>query len=142
MVNARGGRSLKPIHGGTVMVVDDDEDNALVLEAALDHAGFEVTVARSMHDACAALAETSVDILVTDFSLGDGDAVELITTLGARRPRVAVLVTGYGSPEDRARSRAAGFDTHLLKPVSLDELVRAIRDKLAQSSPGGATLEG
>ena len=78
---------------------------------------------------------------MTDYSLGDGDAVELINTLGVRRPRVAVLVTGYGSPEDRARSRAAGFDTHLLKPVSFDELVRAIRAKLAQSAPGGATLE-
>lgn len=129
------------MQGSTVMVVDDDEDNALVLQVALERAGFEVTVARSMLDACAALATTAVDVLVTDYSLGDGDAVELITTLGARRPRVAVLVTGYGSPEDRARSRAAGFDTHLLKPVSLEELVRAIRDKLARSSPSGAALE-
>ena len=129
------------MHGATVLVVDDDEDNALVLQVALERAGFEVTVARSMLDACAALATTAVDVLVTDYSLGDGDAVELITTLGARRPRVAVLVTGYGSPEDRARSRAAGFDTHLLKPVSLDELVRAIRDKLVRSSPSGAALE-
>ncbi len=129
------------MHGATVMVVDDDEDSAVVLQVALERAGFEVTVARSMLDACAALATTAVDVLVTDYSLGDGDAVELITTLGARRPRVAVLVTGYGSPEDRARSRAAGFDTHLLKPVSLDELVRAIRDKLVRSSPSGAALE-
>ena len=129
------------MHGATVLVVDDDEDNALVLQVALERAGFEVTVARSMLDACAALATTAVDVLVTDYSLGDGDAVELLTTLGARRPRVAVLVTGYGSPEDRARSRAAGFDTHLLKPVSLDELVRAIRDKLVRSSPSGAALE-
>ena len=129
------------MHGGTVMVVDDDEDNALVLQVALERAGFEVTVARSMHDAFSVLAAKVVDVLVTDFSLGDGDAVELITTLGARRPRVAVLVTGYGSREDRARSRAAGFDMHLVKPVSLDELVRGIRAKLPQSAPGGATLE-
>ena len=129
------------MHGGTVLVVDDDEDNAVVLQVALERAGFDVTVARSMQDASALLTTRAVDVLVTDFSLGDGDAVELITTLGARRPRVAVLVTGYGSPEDRARSRAAGFDAHLLKPVSLDELVRAIRDKLAKSASGVAQLE-
>jgi CheY-like chemotaxis protein len=125
------------MHGGTVMVVDDDEDNALVLEAALERVGFEVTVARSMQDACAVLAERAVDVLVTDYSLGDGDAVELIGMLGARRPRVAVLVTGYGSPEDRARSRAAGFNAHLLKPVSFAELERTIVDKLAENAPGG-----
>jgi CheY-like chemotaxis protein len=113
------------------MVVDDDEDNALVLEAALELAGFQVTVARSLHDARAALAQTSVDVLVSDYSLGDGDAVELMRALGAKRPRVAVLVTGYGSPEDRERSEAAGFDAHLLKPVAFDELERTIRDKLA-----------
>jgi CheY-like chemotaxis protein len=119
------------MRGESVMVVDDDEDNALVLEAALELAGFQVTVARSLHDARAALAQTSVDVLVSDYSLGDGDAVELMRALGAKRPRVAVLVTGYGSPEDRERSEAAGFDAHLLKPVAFDELERTIRDKLA-----------
>jgi CheY-like chemotaxis protein len=54
-----------------------------------------------------------------------------MSALGAKRPRVAVLVTGYGSPEDRERSQAAGFDAHLLKPVAFDELERTIRDKLA-----------
>ncbi len=117
------------------MVVDDDEDNALVLEAALELAGYKVTVARSVHDAREALAEKEVDVLVTDYSLGDGDAVELLKLLGARRPRVAVLVTGYGSPEDRDRSRAAGFDAHLLKPVAFDDLERTIRDKLLASAP-------
>lgn len=126
--------SVKPTHGGKVLVVDDDEDNALVLEAALERAGFEVAVARSMHDACSVLADRAVDVLVTDYSLGDGNAVELIGALGTSRPRVAVLVTGYGSPEDRARSRAAGFDAHLLKPVSFDALLRAIRDKLSQKT--------
>jgi CheY-like chemotaxis protein len=112
---------MSTMRGESVMVVDDDEDNALVLEAALELAGFQVTVARSLHDARAALAQTSVDVLVSDYSLGDG----------AKRPRVAVLVTGYGSPEDRERSEAAGFDAHLLKPVAFDELERTIRDKLA-----------
>lgn len=124
---------VSPMRGETVMVVDDDEDNALVLEAALQLAGFEVTVARSMHDARAVLAQTSVDVLVTDYSLGDGDAVELMASLGRRRPRVAILVTGYGSPEDHDRSHAAGFDAHLLKPVALEELERTIRQKLAQT---------
>jgi CheY-like chemotaxis protein len=121
--------------GESVMVVDDDEDNALVLEAALALAGFEVTVARSLHDARAALGRSMVDVLVTDYSLGDGDAVELIRSHGTWRPRVVVLVTGYGSPEARERSRAAGFDAHLLKPVTFGELEKTIRNKLDEA-PG------
>jgi CheY-like chemotaxis protein len=119
----------------TVMVVDDDEDNVFVFEASLVAAGFDVTVARSVGEARAALAKTDVDALVTDYSLGDGDAVELVTSLGARRPRVAVLVTGYSGPEDRDRSRAAGFDAHLVKPVAPKELERTLRAALASSRP-------
>lgn len=122
------------MRGVTVLVVDDDEDNALVLEAALEQSGFDVTVARSLHDARATLERIPIDVLVTDYSLGDGDAIELLSSLGSRRPRVAVLVTGYGSQEDRVRSQAAGFDAHLVKPVALEELEDAIRDKLAQSA--------
>jgi CheY-like chemotaxis protein len=121
------------MRGESVLVVDDDEDNALLLEAALELAGFEVVVARSVHDACAVIAKRSVDVLVTDYSLGDGDAVDLMKSLGERRPRVAVLVTGYGSHEDRERSKAAGFDAHLLKPVAIDELERTLRESLAKN---------
>ena len=69
------------------------------------------------------------------FALGDGDALELIAALGPRRPRIAILVTGYGSPEEQARSRAAGFDAHLVKPVMLDQLDAALRRELARKSP-------
>lgn len=118
----------------SVLVVDDDDDNAMVLEAALQYAGFEVTVARSLQKARAFLRERMVDAIVTDYSLGDGDAVEFMGSLGDRRPSVAILVTGYGSPEHRERSLAAGFDAHLLKPVGLSELVRKVQQKLAQAS--------
>lgn len=119
---------LKP----TVLVLDDDEDNVQILEAALQSSGFEVRMARSCAEAQALLAAAPVDALVTDFSLGDGDALELMAALGAKRPRVAVLVTGYGSPEDQARSRAAGFDAHLVKPIALDDLEVALRRGLAR----------
>ena len=121
---------LKP----TVLVLDDDEDNVQILEAALASSGFEVRMARSCAEARELLAAAPVDALVTDFSLGDGDALELIAELGPRRPKVAVLVTGYGSPEDQARSRAAGFDAHLVKPIALDELEAALRRGLERAA--------
>jgi DNA-binding NtrC family response regulator len=113
---------LKP----TVVIVDDDEDNVFVLQAALEVAGFEVKVARSVKEARTVLDGERVDALVSDYSLGDGDAVDLMTALGAKRPRVAVLVTGHSTPEHVARSRAAGFDAHLVKPIALDQLERVL----------------
>jgi CheY-like chemotaxis protein len=118
----------------TVVVVDDDEDNAYVLQALLQHAGFSVKVARSCREAREVLGEAPVDALVSDFSLGDGDALELMASLGESRPRVAVLVTGYGSPEDQARSRAAGFHAHLVKPIAANQLERALRDALGPAA--------
>lgn len=111
----------------TVLVLDDDEDNVQILEAALQSSGFDVRMAGSCAEARALLETTPFDALVTDFALGDGDAVQLMASLGARRPKVAVLVTGYGSPEDQAKSSAAGFDAHLVKPIALDELEAALR---------------
>jgi DNA-binding response OmpR family regulator len=120
----------------TVLVVDDDEDNVQILEAALESSGFDVRMARSCAEARDLLAATPVDALVTDFALGDGDALELMAALGARRPRVAVLVTGYGSSEDQERSRAAGFDAHLVKPIALDELEAVLRQNLEREQVG------
>jgi DNA-binding NtrC family response regulator len=116
----------------TVLVVDDDEDNAMLLATMLTNNGFLVKTAGSCHEARTILAAASVDALVTDFSLGDGDAHELLASLGPKQPRVAVLVTGFGSADDRARSRAAGFHAHFVKPIAFDELQELLRKALGR----------
>ena len=93
----------------------------------LQTAGFAVKTARSVREALALLEAGHADALVTDYSLGDGTAVELLASLGTKRPRLAILVTGHGSPEDVAKSRAAGFDAHLVKPIDLRQLERTLR---------------
>lgn len=117
-----------------VLVLDDDEDNRLVLEAALQGAGFEVVSGRSCAEGRALLKAWPADAVVTDYWLDDGTAGEWLQSLGARRPRVAILVTGFGRPEDRASSKAAGFDAHLVKPIALDQLVLVLRRTLADRS--------
>lgn len=113
-----------------VLVLDDDEDNRSILEAVLSREGFQVTTAASSAEAQAMLAESPVDALVTDLSLGDGTAFELMDALGAKRPKVAVLVTGFDSSEDRARAKAVGFDAHLVKPIDLAALRNALTSAL------------
>ena len=133
---------FEPMLRPTVLVLDDDEDNVAVLEAALVARGFDVRTAASSAEARALLSELTVDALVTDLSLGDGNALDLVLELGARRPKISILVTGYGSPADHARSRAAGFDAHLVKPIAMEQLEAALRRGLARdqgsSKPTGA----
>ena len=115
----------------SVLIIDDDQDNVEILEAALVPYGFSCTKASSSADAKELLENQSFDAMVSDFSLGDGDAIELLETIGPARPKVAILVTGYGSNEDRARSKAAGFDAHLVKPIEMPKLIDALRKGLA-----------
>lgn len=118
----------------TVLVLEDDEDNLLVLEAALEMQGFAVRCARSCAEAEAALGEGGVDALVSDYSLTDCNAVDWLRALGDRRPRVALLVTGHSEPEAREASRAAGFVAHLVKPITPADLERQLRTALAMSA--------
>lgn len=113
-----------------VLVVDDDEDNLVVLETAISSWGFDVETSRSCAEAKAFLASHEVDALLTDFMLLDGTGVDLMRALGSRRPKLALLVTGFGAAEDRAASREAGFNEHLLKPIELSRLEELLRDAL------------
>jgi CheY-like chemotaxis protein len=118
-----------------VLVVDDDDANLRVMEIVLCSFGFDVCVAASCAEARRFLDAFTIDVLVSDLSLGDGNALTLLAALGPRRPRVAVVVTGHTGPEHRARSYAAGFDAHLTKPLVLDELERVVLRGLASPRP-------
>jgi DNA-binding NtrC family response regulator len=114
-----------------VLLVDDDDDNLGMLEAALEARDFEVHVARSCAEAKALIEAELPDALVTDYSLGDGTAADLLDAVGDRRPRVALLVTGFSDPEHRAKAVAAGFQAHLVKPIVVDQLEQTLRSMLA-----------
>ncbi len=116
-----------------VLVVDDDEDHVTMLEVALETAGYTVLTACSRAAAAQVLAERDLDALVSDLTLGDGTALDLLCA-PARRPRVAIVLSGLDAPDDIARTREAGFDAHLVKPTGLDELVSVLADGLRRPS--------
>jgi CheY-like chemotaxis protein len=84
------------------------------------------------HDGVSALqlaAQFDPEIAVLDLGLPVMDGYELAERLLASTatPKIRLIaLTGYGQAEDRARTRAAGFDAHLVKPVNVEELEAAL----------------
>lgn len=119
-----------------VLVVDDDEDHLLMLEALLEAVGYDVVTAGSCAAGRKVLHERPVDALLADLSLGDGTALDLLRDIGTRRPRVAIVLSGFDSSEDMARTVQAGYDAHLAKPTPVELLRETIANGLRHHPSG------
>jgi CheY-like chemotaxis protein len=92
--------------------------------------GHLVTVRRDGTSGLAAAQAQAFDVVLLDLGLPglDGFAVAKgIRAQGASRQARLIACTGYGQPEDRARSAAAGFDAHVIKPMEASELSALVR---------------
>ena len=116
-----------------VLIVDDNCDAAESLAILLKHMGHEVRVASDGESAIAAARSNRPDVLFLDISMPGMDGYEVASSLrGDARfaPTKIVAMTGHGQDSDRRRSREAGFDAHVVKPVEperLSELLSAPR---------------
>ena len=112
------------------MVVDDNADEAESLGTLLRLMGNEVRV---FHDGAAALEATSTFIPEVAFldvgmpNMNGYDACRLIRSHEWGRNMLLIALTGWGQEEDRARSHAAGFDQHFVKPIDPKVLIRYLR---------------
>jgi PAS domain S-box-containing protein len=127
--------------GRRVLVVDDNVDSAASLEMLLRIDGHETLVAHDGPGAIAATERFRPDIVLLDIGLpglSGYDVCRLIRAQPWGRTVVLVAVTGWGDERDRGRSRDAGFDFHLVKPIDF----AALGTVLAASGPGaGAAAE-
>jgi two-component system CheB/CheR fusion protein len=119
---------------GRILVVDDNCDAADSLGLLLEYLGHEVQVAHDGPSALAASRTQRPAVVLLDIGMPGMDGYEVARELRARpelEGLVLIALTGWGQEEDRQRTRAAGFDHHLLKPVDL----AAIQGLLASLEP-------
>jgi signal transduction histidine kinase len=112
-----------------ILVVDDNVDAAEILTESLQLEGHEVVMATEPLAALELAARFRPEIAVLDIGLPVMDGYELASRLhgvaGCADTRLIAL-TGYGQEHDKRRSREAGFHSHLVKPIEVDQLLALI----------------
>ena len=112
-----------------VVLIEDNEDVAVAYRALLHLLGHEATIARTGTAGVELTIRYQPDVVVCDIGLPDIDGYEVARRIrhDQRTAHIPLLaVSGYGQAADTARSRAAGFDEHLVKPLSSQSMAGAL----------------
>jgi PAS domain S-box-containing protein len=107
-----------------VLLIEDNDDARQSLRALLEHEGHRVAETADGTSGLNRDETMRPDIVLIDIGLPGLDGYEVARRIRARRGTnpILVAITGYGQIDDQRRSLAAGFDAHLTKPVSPDQL--------------------
>jgi two-component system, chemotaxis family, CheB/CheR fusion protein len=122
-------RGLLPAGAAKVVIVEDNADSREMLAELLRNAGFECWAAETGAAGLALMDEIRPEVVILDVGLPGMDGFEIARRIRANPHHAGaclVALTGYGQAADRAASRAAGFDVHLVKPVHAEQLLRLL----------------
>jgi CheY-like chemotaxis protein len=111
--------------------VDDNRDSAELMAIIFDVLGHEVHTAHDGVEAVEVAARVKPSIILMDIGMprmNGHDATRRIREQEEGPPAIILALTGWGQDEDRALSRAAGCDGHLVKPVRLPDLQRVLAE--------------
>jgi CheY-like chemotaxis protein len=119
---------LLPAAAGSrlVLLVEDHEITRNVLTQLLGRRNYKVIAVDSLAAAREAASQNKFDLLISDIGLPDGNGNDLMSELRQKYGITGIALTGYGMEADLARGKAAGFVTHLIKPVRIDALESAL----------------
>ena len=119
-----------------ILLVDDSEDVMEAFSQLLEFSGATVKATMSPHQALTLLDDDKVDLLISDIGMPEMDGLTFIQAVREKkngRALPAIAVTGFGRAADVERALAAGFDSHVNKPVDI-EAVERIACKLLKRS--------
>ena len=121
-----------------VLVVDDNIDAAEMIATMLQMTGHHVELAHDGFAAVEMAQRSKPDVILLDIGLPGRDGYEVARLLrlnpALSHTRI-VAVTGYGQPDDQRRSKEAGIDAHLTKPVETEALTNAVAYREDSMSP-------
>jgi CheY-like chemotaxis protein len=117
----------------SVLLVEDHHATAQVLARLITSAGYQVQTAHSLEAAHRLLERWKPDLLLSDLGLPDGSGYDLMNEL-RQSGVIGISVSGFGTAEDIRQSKEAGFSAHLIKPVTIEQLLHTISRTLIERS--------
>ncbi|MBE9063714.1 chemotaxis protein CheB [cf. Phormidesmis sp. LEGE 11477] len=118
-----------------ILVIEDSEDSAVLLQMYLEKAGYQVNIASNGRRGIALAQQLKPDVIISDIGLTaamDGYAVAQAVRSELDLSAVYLIaISGYGQPDDKARAEAAGFDEHLTKPINLKQIRALVEQRVS-----------
>src|SRR6266550_3865203 len=114
-----GGKTTKPLR---ILLVEDHQDTRRTLSRLLTHFGHNVVTADNVERAIDIMGSDKIDAVLCDIGLPDGSGYEVAAQARVKGNIKAIALTGFGTEQDVQRSKEAGFDFHLVKPINFQEL--------------------
>ena len=118
---------MEGIGDKSLLIVDDDRPFCQRLARSMEGRGFIVTAVSSVQEGLAAIAGTPPAFAIIDMRLVDGNGLDVISELKARRPDArAIVLTGYGNIVTAVTAVKLGAFDYLAKPADADEIFNAL----------------
>jgi len=118
----------------SILLIEDNDDTREVLKYMLEVEGARVETADSGHEGLRAAERIHPEVVLCDIGLPDIDGLEVARLLRRQQDLAAtrlIALTGYGRAEDARRALEAGFETHLTKPINLEQLLTLLAHEAA-----------
>ena len=117
--------------GDRLLIVDDDEAILRNLERILSLEGYETDTARTGREAIEKTRRNFYNLALLDIKLPDMEGTELLKKMHETFPKmIKIMVTGYPDLENAIKSLNYGADAYLVKPVSVQELLDVVKQKI------------
>ena len=124
------------------LILDDSEDTIRMLQELLKTGGANVMTASNGAEALRLARENEFDVILSDIAMPEMDGFEFLQRLrkiDGREHVPVIAITGFGRSDDIARIRAAGFYSHLIKPLNLQALTEVLQQLAKENGPDPAT---
>ena len=113
-----------------ILVIEDNLDSAEVLQTFLEIHGHEISVNYDGTNGLETAREKNPDVIICDINLsGDLDGYDVAAEIKRNEQTKSIFLialSGYGRIEDKEKSKAAGFDSHFVKPTDFDALLELL----------------
>ena len=113
-----------------ILLIEDHNETLQIFARLLRHFGHQVSMADCAQSALQLVDSSEFDLVLSDTDLPDGSAYNVVSQAKQKQPIKAAALAGFGTDEDIRRSKEAGFDFHLTKPVDFFEL-RTVLNQVA-----------